>query len=158
MQTVSTQAGHSTRHNAVQRTHEGLRRYLELTQDIIVLGLCAMLFIAMLIKLVHLGSLMLQGTDFSALVGDVLFILVLIELFRLLLIYLEEHRFSVSTMVEVGIVSTLREIILKGPMEADWRQLLVLCAFILTLGAVLRYSGIQATQRSDHGAQGDPGQ
>jgi uncharacterized membrane protein (DUF373 family) len=157
MQAVNTHAGHTTRHNAVQRTHDGLRRNLELTQDIVVLGLCAMLFIAMLIKLVHLGSLMLQGTDFSALIGDVLFILVLIELFRLLLIYLEEHRFSVSTMVEVGIVTTLREIILKGPMEADWKQLLVLCAFILTLGAILRYSGIQATDRNEHRARVDLG-
>jgi uncharacterized membrane protein (DUF373 family) len=135
---------------SVQRTNDGLRRKLELTQDIIVLGLCAMLFVAMVIKLFQLGNLMLHGTDFSALVGDVLFILVLIELFRLLLIYLEEHRFSVSTMVEVGIVSTLREIILKGPMEADWRQLLVLCVFILSLGAVLRFSGIQATPRDKY--------
>jgi uncharacterized membrane protein (DUF373 family) len=120
-------------------------KYIELTQDIIVLGLCLILFTAMLIKLIHLGNLMLRGTDFAEIIGDVLFVLVLVELFRLLLIYLEEHRISVSTMVEVGIVSTLREIILKGPMEADWRQLLVLCAFILTLGAVLRYSGIQVT-------------
>ena len=58
---------------------------------------------------------------------------------------LEEHRFSVVTMVEVGIVSTLREIILKGPMEIAWQQLLVLCIFLLTLGAVLRFSGIQIT-------------
>src|SRR2546423_1679888 len=124
-------------------THDWLRRYLELTQDIIVLGLCAALFAAMMIKLIHLGALLLRGTDFSMVIGDILFILVLVELFRLLLIYLEEHRVSVATMVEVGIVTTLREIILKGPMDADWRQLLVLCVFILTLGAVLRYSGIQ---------------
>jgi uncharacterized membrane protein (DUF373 family) len=129
----------------VERIPRRLVKYIELTQDIIVLGLCAILFTAMLIKLIHLGNLMLNGTDFSEIIGDILFILVLVELFRLLLIYLEEHRISVSTMVEVGIVSTLREIILKGPMEADWRQLLVLCAFILTLGAVLRYSGIQVT-------------
>ena len=143
MQTVSTHAGHTARHNAVQRTHEGLRRYLELTQDIIVLGLCSMLFIAMLIKLVHLGSLMLQGTDFSALVGDVLFILVLIELFRLLLIYLEEHRVSVATMVEVGIVATLREVILIGALHIEWEKLLVVCAFIVTLVVVLRHAGIR---------------
>ena len=71
-----------------------------------------MLFAAMGIKLFHLGQAMLQGTDFSLVVGDILFILVLLEVFRLLVIYLEEHRVSVSTMVEVGIVSTLREVIL----------------------------------------------
>ena len=127
----------------VQRTHEGPRRYLELTQDIIVLGLCAVLFAAMAIKLVHLVQLMLVGTDFSAVIGDILFVLVLVELFRLLVIYLEEHRVSVDTMVEVGITGTLREIIVKGPLEIDWKHLLVVCAFILTLGLVLRFAGIQ---------------
>jgi uncharacterized membrane protein (DUF373 family) len=129
--------------------HPGPRKYLELVQDIIVLGLCASLFVAMLIKLFHLGQSLLLGTDFSAVIADILFILVLIELFRLLIIYLEEHRISVSTMVEVGIVSTLREVILKGAMQVDWRQMLVLCAFILTLGVVLRYAGVRSEQ-PDH--------
>jgi uncharacterized membrane protein (DUF373 family) len=84
-----------------------------------------MLFAAMLIKLVHLGQFMMRGTDFALVVGDILFILVLLELFRLLLIYLEEHRVSVETMVEVGIVSTLREVILKGALHIEWPQLLV---------------------------------
>jgi uncharacterized membrane protein (DUF373 family) len=126
--------------------HTKLRKYLEVVQDIIVLCLCATLFIAMLLKLYDLGQALLRGTDFSAVVADILFILVLIELFRLLVIYLEAHRISVSTMVEVGIVSTLREVILKGALQVDWRQLLVLCAFILTLGIVLRYAGIRREQ------------
>jgi len=120
-----------------------LRKFLEVVQDIIVLGLCMALFMAMLIKLFHLGRSMLAGTDFSVVIADILFILVLIELFRLLLIYLEEHRVSVSTMVEVGIVATLREVLLKGAMQIDWRQMLALCAFIVTLGVVLRYAGVR---------------
>jgi uncharacterized membrane protein (DUF373 family) len=120
-----------------------LRKYLELVQDIIVLGLCGALFIAMLVKLFHLGKSLLGGTDFSAVIADILFILVLIEVFRLLIIYLEEHRVSVATMVEVGIVATLREVILKGAMQIDWRQMLVLCVFLLTLAVVLRYSGVR---------------
>ena len=75
--------------------------------------------------------------------GDILFILVLLEVFRLLVLYLEEHRVSVSTMVEVGIVSTLREVILRGALHIEWQVLLVLCAFLLTLGLLLRYSGIR---------------
>ena len=120
-----------------------LRKYLEIVQDLIVLGLCVALFMAMLIKLSHLCRTMLAGTDFSVVIADILFILVLIELFRLLVIYLEEHRVSVGTMVEVGIVATLREVLLKGAMQVDWRQMLVLCAFIITLGVVLRYAGVR---------------
>src|SRR6266850_7848628 len=121
-----------------------LRKYLEFVQDIIVLGLCGALFMAMLIKLFHLGRSMLAGTDFSVVIADILFILVLIELFRLLLIYLEEHRVSVSTMVEVGIVATLREVILIGALHIEWQRLLVVCAFILTLVMVLRHAGIRS--------------
>jgi uncharacterized membrane protein (DUF373 family) len=127
----------------VQFSHPTPRKYLELTQDLIVFGLCAMLFVAMGIKLLHLGRLMLVGTDFSQVIGDVLFVLVLLELFRLLLIYLEAHRVSVETMVEVGIVSTLREVILRGALHIEWPQLLVVCVFILSLGLVLRYAGIR---------------
>ena len=67
----------------------------------------------------------------------------LIELFRLLVIYLEEHRVSVSTMVEAGIVATLREVLLKGAMQIEWRQMLALCAFIVTLGVALQYAGVR---------------
>jgi len=111
--------------------------------------LCAGLFAAMLIKLVHLGQSLVRGTDFSQVLADIMFILVLIELFRLLQIYLEEHRISVSTMVEVGIVATLREVLLTGAMQVDWRQMLVLCAFILTLGVVLRYAGVRTLPPGD---------
>src|SRR5438552_2675587 len=131
----------------VQLTHAIPRKYLELIQDVIVFGLCAILFAAMGIKLFHLCQLMIEGIDFSLVVGDILFVLVLLELFRLLLIYLEEHRVSVATMVEVGIVSTLREVILRGALHIPWQQLLVVCAFIATLGFVLRYSGIGASPR-----------
>lgn len=127
----------------VQRTHPIPRKYLELTQDVIVFGLCVMLFVGMAIKLVHLGQLMMRGIDFSLVMGDILFMLVLVELLRLLLIYLEEHYISVSTMVEVGIVSTVREVIVKGALHIEWRQLLALCALIISLGALLRYSGVR---------------
>ena len=129
--------------SGVQNSHPIPRKYLELIQDIIVFGLCMMLFAAMLIKLVHLGQFMIRGTDFALVVGDILFILVLLELFRLLLIYLEEHRVSVETMVEVGIVSTLREVILKGALHIEWPQLLVVSVFVITLAVVLRYAGIR---------------
>jgi len=135
----------------VQRTHPTPRKYLELTQDVIVFCLCVLLLLTMGIKLFDLARLLIQGTDFSLVVGDILFILVLVELFRVLLIYLEEHRVSVATMVEVGIVATLREIILIGALHLEWEQLLLVCAFILTLVIVLRHAGIRA-QPTDNGA------
>jgi uncharacterized membrane protein (DUF373 family) len=57
----------------------------------------------------------------------------------------------VETMVEVGVVSTLREVILRGALHIPWEQLLVICAFITTLGLVLRYSGIRRVPDEEKG-------
>lgn len=138
----------------VQSSNTLLRKYLEFTQDLIVVCLSLMLFVAMGIKLFHLGQSMLRGTDFSLIVGDILFILVLLELFRLLVIYLKEHRVSVATMVEVGIVSTLREVILRGALHVEWQALLVVCGFLLTLGMILRFSGIRSNSNIPENSNG----
>jgi len=139
--------------------HATLRKYLNLIQDGIVVCLCLLLFAGMGIKLLHLGQAMIRGVDFSLVIGDVLFILVLLEVFRLLLIYLEEHHVSVATMVEVGIVSTLREVILMSPTHISWVSLLVICAFLITLGLLLRYAGIRRASfgraRIGSGAEAD---
>jgi uncharacterized membrane protein (DUF373 family) len=136
----------------VQLTHATPRKYLELIQDGIVFCLCVLLLVSMGIKLFHLGRLLIDGTDFSLVVGDILFILVLVELFRLLLIYLEEHRIWVATMVEVGIVATLREVILIGALHIEWQRLLVVCAFIMTLAVVLRHARIRSRAADNEAA------
>lgn len=142
---MTVQHHHSESTGLRNRRHL-VRSVLEFVQDLIVIGLCVGIFAAMVIKLLHLGRALMGGTDFSQVLADIMFILVLMELFRLLLIYLEEHRVSISTMVEVGIVAAIREAILIGTLHVNWLQLLVLCAFILTLGLVLRYAGIRTLQ------------
>jgi len=145
---MTVQHHHSESTGLPNRRH-AVRSVLELVQDLIVIGLCVGIFAAMLIKLLHLGRALMEGTDFSQVLADIIFILVLMELFRLLLIYLEEHRVSISTMVEVGIVAAIREALLIGTLHVNWLQLLVLCAFILTLGVVLRYAGIRTLPPGD---------
>ena len=140
---------HHSESTVVRNRRHLVRSVLEFVQDLIVIGLCVGIFAAMVIKLLHLGRALTGGTDFSQVLADIMFILVLMELFRLLLIYLEEHRVSISTMVEVGIVAAIREALLMGALHVHWLQLLVLCAFILTLGVVLRYAGIRTVPPGD---------
>jgi uncharacterized membrane protein (DUF373 family) len=78
-----------------------------------------------------------------------------VELFRLLIIYLQEHRVSVGVAVEVSIVSVLREIIVRGILETPWSQVLATCFFLLSLGGLLivrvwlppTFEGIDPEQR-----------
>lgn len=112
-------------------------RFLEMIQDLIVICLCIGLFCFMLMQLREMVLSLLPPLDFPIVTADILFLLILVELFRLLIIYLQEHRVSIGVAVEVSIVSVLREIIVRGVLEIPWIQVLATCVFLLALGALL---------------------
>ncbi len=112
-------------------------RLLETVQDLIIICLCMGLFSFMVIQLREMVLSLLPPLDFPNVTSDILFLLILVELFRLLIIYLKEHRVSIGVAVEVSIVSVLREIIVRGVLETPWVQVLVTCVFLLALGALL---------------------
>jgi uncharacterized membrane protein (DUF373 family) len=112
-------------------------RLLETVQDLIVIGLCIGLFSFMVLQLREMVLSLLPPLQFQTVTSDILFLLILVELFRLLIIYLQEHRVSIGVAVEVSIVSVLREIIVRGVLETPWSQVLVACLFLLVLGALL---------------------
>ncbi|MER3433269.1 MAG: hypothetical protein C4288_07535 [Leptolyngbya sp. ERB_1_1] len=118
-------------------SHKTLIRNLEGIQNFIVVALCLGIFGAMLIRLGEMYVSLINPLNFRAITSDILFILILVELFRLLIIYLKEQRISVGAAVEVALVSVLREVILQGVLEIPLNQLLGVCAFLGILGALL---------------------
>jgi uncharacterized membrane protein (DUF373 family) len=112
-------------------------RVLETVQDLIVVSLCIGLFSVMVIQLRAMFLSLLPPLNFKAVTSDILFLLILVELFRLLIIYLQEQRVSIGVAVEVSIVSVLREVIVRGVLEAHWSQILSACAFLLVMGVLL---------------------
>lgn len=128
---------------------------LEAVQDLIVISLCIGLFCFMLMQLREMFLALLPPLDFSAVTADILSLLILVELFRLLIIYLQEQRVSIGVAVEVSIVSILREIIVRGVLETPWTQVLSACAFLFILSVLLvvrvwippTFEGIDPEQR-----------
>jgi uncharacterized membrane protein (DUF373 family) len=136
-----------TPHTGVHRVS---RRFLEPAQDLLVVGLGLALFGLMARTLAGLvAELLAPAIDFRALIAEVLFILVMVELVRLLVIYLQEHRVAVDFMVELGIVATLREIVLHGVVELPWEQIAALSVFLLALGAILRFGDLRCGDSLD---------
>src|SRR5688572_22025891 len=97
---------------------------LEAVQDFIVVCLCVGLFSFMVMQLREMVLSLLPPLDLPIVTSDILFLLILVELFRLLIIYLKEHRVSIGVAVEVSIVSVLREIIVHGVLETPWVQVM----------------------------------
>ncbi|MEB3322416.1 MAG: phosphate-starvation-inducible PsiE family protein, partial [Synechococcaceae cyanobacterium] len=75
--------------------------------------------------------------QFHAVTADILFILILVEVFRLLIIYLQEQRVSIGVAVEIAIVSVLREVIVRGVLETDWHQILAVCVFLCAMALLM---------------------
>ena len=110
---------------------------LELVQDLIVICLCIGLFSFMVLQIREMILSLLPPIQFHVVTADILSLLIWVELFRLLIIYLKEQRVSIGVAVEVTIVSVLREMIVRGVLETSWSQVLAVCAFLLVLGALL---------------------
>jgi len=110
---------------------------LELVQDAIAISLCIGLFCVMVLQMKEIFLSLLTTLRFHEITADILFILILVELFRLLIIYLQEQRVSIGVSVEVTIVSVLREVIVKGLLEVEWKQVLATCAFLAALALLL---------------------
>ena len=135
-------------------TRDAIIRNLEGVQDFIIASLCIGLFCAMLIRLGEMFISLVNPLNFKVITSDILFILILVELFRLLIVYLKEQRISVGVAVEVSLVSALREVILQGVLEIPTIQLLGVCVFLGILGGLLllrvwtfqRFSAVSAEQ------------
>jgi uncharacterized membrane protein (DUF373 family) len=84
----------------------------------------------MALQLNEIFASLLNKPQFQAITADIIFILILVELFRLLIIDLQEQRVSIGVSVEIAIVSVLREVIVSGVLETDWHQVLAVCLFL----------------------------
>ncbi|BAY85923.1 hypothetical protein NIES267_54290 [Calothrix parasitica NIES-267] len=112
-------------------------RNLERVQNFIVISLCIGLFCVMLIRLGEMFFSLLKPLNFQSITSDILSILILVELFRLLIVYLQEQRISIGSAVEVSLVSALREVLLEGVVAIPLDKLLGISVFLIVLGGLL---------------------
>ena len=136
--------------------HHLVRRFLELVQDVLVVLLIVALFGVMVRALLAIGANVLASElVFRDVISQALFILVLLELQRLLIIYLRDHHVSVDVMIEATIVGALREVLLLIAVGVEPQRLLALTVFVLALGVLLRLGDLRAPPRRvrTHGAR-----
>ena len=138
-------------------------RTLEMVQDGIIVCLCIGLFAVMTIQIRAMFFSLLPPSHFREVTADILYLLILVELFRLLIIYLQEQRVSIGVAVEVAIVSVLREIIVNSILEVPWSQILATCAFLMVMALLLvvrvwlppTFEGIDPEHRLAHNQHSD---
>ncbi len=115
----------------------GMAGILQNLQNIIVITVCLLMFWIMLVQIYQTSLETLQARNFRIIAGHLIYIFVLVELFRLMIFYLEEQRILLSSIIEVTIVSMLREVILEGVLTISWERVVALGGLILVLAATL---------------------
>jgi uncharacterized membrane protein (DUF373 family) len=120
------------------QVHILLRRTMENLQDVIASLLMVLLLVLSLQALWRLARMaVFEAAATTQLLSEVVFVLILMEVYRLLIFYLREHRVSVALTVEVALVSTLREVMIKGAHEFEWVRLVAISLLLLVLGCLL---------------------
>jgi uncharacterized membrane protein (DUF373 family) len=121
------------------QVHSCLRRAFENLQDFVISLLLVLLVLLSVQALWQLARMaFIEAAPITQILSEILFILILTEVYRLLIFYLREHRISVALTVEVALVSTLREVILKGAHEEfEWLRVLGICVLLVVLGGLL---------------------
>lgn len=109
-------------------------------QNIIVAVVCLLMFWIMIVEIYRTSLTIFNVKNFKEIAAHLIYIFVLIELFRLMIHYLEEQHIMIGSIIEVAIVSLLREVILEGSLSISWERLLGVCGLILTLTITLLIS------------------
>ena len=89
---------------------------LELLEDIVIFILTILLFILSIFALYDIAlALFKEKIKFYDLIPKFLYIFILTELFRLMIVYLKERRIDTSLIVKTTLIAILREVIIKAP-------------------------------------------
>ncbi|NPA54205.1 MAG: hypothetical protein GXO21_05995 [Aquificae bacterium] len=98
------------------KVHNKLGNSLEFLEDIIIFVLTILLFILSIFALFDIAaSLFKEHIKFYDLIPKFLYIFILTELFRLMIVYLKERRVDTSLIVKTTLIAILREVIIKAP-------------------------------------------
>ena len=118
--------------------HASLRRSLETVQDAVILVLMVILVGIAVQALWRLGlTAFVEQAAAPVVLSQVVFILILTEVYRTLIYYLREHRVSVALMLEVAMVSVLQNLILRESQEFEWQRVASSGLLLGVLGGLL---------------------
>ena len=121
---------------SLRRMFNSLDRF----QDVLVFLAGVALVFKMMLVLVDTFIGLQAGMDIKQVTSQSLFLLILVELFRLVAVYLKYHRIYVGVAVEVCVVSVLREIIVEGIIHMSALHIFSIGTFLLVCGGLMYVS------------------
>lgn len=113
----------------------------------LVIFLILALFITIVMELWVIFTVEIPSMDLRHTVDSILFALILVELFTILRKYLEKGYIKVERVIEVGIISIIREIIFRL-FEMPVESIYAISILLLTLGALFFVEKFYSKERN----------
>ena len=117
--------------------HERGSRVLELLQDTVVVLLNVTLLGMGFVFLYRVWAELVAFGDLQQGLSDIIFVVITIELYRLSVHYLKDHRVDLNILVEVGVSAIIQKVILIGVDRYSMQQLVGISLLLAALGAIL---------------------
>ena len=117
--------------------HDRGSRLMELLQDGVVVLLNVTLLGMGFVFLYRVWVEIVAFGDLQEGLSNIIFVVITIELYRLLVHYLRYHRVDLNILVEVGVSAIIQKVILVGVDKYSMQQLIGISLILGALGAIL---------------------
>ena len=117
--------------------HHRMSRWLELLEDaLVVLVTVTLLALGLMLLWIVWQDIVVAG-DLQRGISNIIFVIITVEVYRLLVHYLRHHRVDLNLLVEVGVAAMIQKVILVGVDKFTMQQLLGMSATLVVLGGLL---------------------
>ena len=110
---------------------------MELLQDAVVVLLNVTLFGMGFMFLYRVWREIIALGNLQESLSNIIFVVITIELYRLLVHYLRYHKVDLNILVEVGVSVIIQKVVLVGVDEFTMQQLVGISLILVSLGAIL---------------------
>jgi len=121
------------KHNDIGFIENSLLKWLSVLFDIVVIGLATITMgyvVYMMIELFLMAPLSIEDV-----LHQIVLIIIFLEIFELLTMYVKEHHVSMRNVVELGVLAMVRKIIITLDYnQLGWQTLLGMAALIFVMG------------------------
>ncbi|HIP88950.1 MAG TPA: hypothetical protein EYH24_03120 [Thermococcus paralvinellae] len=117
------------------QVHKAFRKILEICFDLVVIVFLFFILYLTVYSIYLSFKLTYRATEPKPLIANVLVTIILIETYRILIIYLRQHRVSLTRILEVGIVALIQKLVVASDFkEMDAFKLFAIAGLIFVLG------------------------
>ncbi|MDV3103336.1 phosphate-starvation-inducible PsiE family protein [Thermococcus waiotapuensis] len=110
-------------------------KWMNLSFDFVVIVLALLTMAYVVYAICDLVGIMFHGFDVEGALHEFLLVIILLELFELLTLYIKEHHVSMRRVAELGVVALVRKLVITVDYKSlGWEVMLGMAALIFVLG------------------------